>query len=191
MAQSRNLVDAPALPESTSEEQGVLDLFACRRWCNQEYDALKQRIRTLQPVIEGAREGQAKAYDSECLAGLGAVTDALHELNLVIVNKGLRPWLAAASPLTAYLSSTYVWCGDVVHDLYELAEHRGSASWEEQKRDGADSATAYITEYLEPRFRELNELCGACWLGHPLQWVRAPAERVQSEIVSLNWELSA
>ena len=179
----------PTLQESTGERDAVLDLVACRHWCDEEYDALESRIYALQTRLTGPRGATVRAFDSECVAGLVAVLDALHGLNAIIVNKSLRPWIATQSPLMAYLSAAYVWCDRVVRDLQELSGFRGSASWEEQRRRVFGSASAYITESVEPLFRQVNELCGSCWIGHPLQRVRPSVERLQSELVSLSWEL--
>jgi hypothetical protein len=162
----------------------------CNHWYSDECEELQARICALQTVMGRARDAVVKSYECECLAGVDGVRDALLDLNLVIVHKSLEAWVVTESPLMAYVSSTFVWCGDVVGDLHELAEHGASRSWETLTLDLADSATAYVAEYLDPLFRRFNELCGSFWTGHALQRVRPYAERLQSEIVSLSWELN-
>ena len=190
MAQSQSSGGARVLPGVTFENEAVSHVFASRHWRSEKLTQFEARIRAVDTVMGGTRRNAAvEAYDGECLAGLGAVRDALVDLNTVIAKGDLEPWLTTASPLMAYISSAYVWAGDVASDLLELAEHPGSSSWEYLRRDLATSAADYITEFLEPLFRQLNELCGSHWIDHALQRLRPLVERLQSEIVSLSWEL--
>ena len=176
---------------ATPDQLAAFDLVACRHWCSEEYEAIETRIRALQEVTLGATNPAVSAYYEECVAGLADVRNAMRDVNLVLLEKGLEPWVATQSPLMAYLSSAFVWCGDVIADLQELAEHHGNtSSWDAQRRDVAESAKSYIVEFLEPLYRGLNQLCGSSWPGHPLQRVRPPVERLESQIVSLSWELN-
>ena len=180
--------DVRSQADSTAEQEAVFDRAACIYRCCEEYDELDARIRGLDEML-GGRDTVVKACYAECAAGLGDVRDALRELNIVIAHKSLEPWVATPSPLIAYLSSTYVWCGDVVSDLHTLVQDHGGASWEEERRDASESASAYLTEFLAPLFGQLDVVCGGCWLGHPLQRVRQPVEHLESAIVSLSHDL--
>ena len=158
-------------------------------WCVSEYDALETRIYALEAVMRHSPL-EVRAYDRECLATLDGVRDALRELNLVLLGTDLEAWVGTESHMMAYLSATYVWCGDVVDDLEQLAEHGASGSWEDQTRAVAESATAYVTEFLAPLFRRLHEPNGSLCASGPLHDVGVHIDRLQSEIVSLSWELS-
>jgi hypothetical protein len=155
-----------------------------------EYDALQVRIYALEAATRRAPLAVG-AYDRECLAALDGVRDALHECNLVLFGGELEPWVGTESPVMAYLSATYQWCGEVVGDLEQLAEHQdhGSASWDDETRAIARSATAYVDEFLAPLFQRLQEPNGSLCASGPLHRVRGHIERLQSEIVSLSWEL--
>jgi hypothetical protein len=191
MTQRTGRNEARAQHESSSERAAGhdFDLLAPGRKCSELYDALEVRVLALQGVIDGAGGTVPEAYESEALAGLRGVLGALRDLNPVFDDKGLWSWVAAKSPVMAYVSASYVWSGDVASDLRQLSERPAGATWEQYRRSAADSAGAYIAEFLEPLFRQLNDLWGSPGIGHPLQRVRAPVERLQSEIVSLGWEL--
>jgi len=166
----------------------IAEPYSGNHWCTDEYDALDARLCDLLIVMRSA-DAEARAYDRECLATLGSVRDALHALNLVVLGTDLEASAGTASSLMAYLSAAYAWCGDVVDDLHALAEHGSSKSREERRCEIAGSATAYVADFIEPLFGRLNEPNGPLSVGHPLHRIRAQVERLESEIVSLSWEL--
>jgi DNA-binding response OmpR family regulator len=187
MAQTHHVEDAlaPAL-----EYGAVVDSLTRRRWSSEAFIALEAQIHLLQSAAAGVHRAHERAFHNECLASFRLIRDALHDLNVIIADKDIAPWLDGSSPLRGYLSAAYVWCGDVLHSLNELAGREHTLPWRAAKREAADSAADYITEFLDPLFRALNELCGSSWAGHALQRVRPPIERIQSEVVSLSWALA-
>jgi hypothetical protein len=200
MAQSQTFDAAHAPLEATGGQEVVFPLLTlgvrttrpANQWCIDESDELAERVGALRVALGGttaATEPEEQAYDRECLAGVGGVCDALHALNLVILGDDLAPGGRAQASLMAYVAATYVWCGDVVTDLHHLAGRGGRGSRGGRTIDVARTATSYATEYLEPLFKQFNESCSLPSAEHSLDGVRATVERLQSEVVSLSWEL--
>jgi hypothetical protein len=161
--------------------------------CKDEYDVLETSLRCLRvdQGDAGPRDAEAHAYHRECVAALDGVRDALRNLNRVVVAAEVEPVDGAPPTLTAYVAAVHAWCGNVVDDLYELGTHRGRESWEARACEIGQSATSQVAESLEPLYRDFTWTGGFEKAGRPRDALRAAVERIQSEVVSLSWELGS
>ena len=159
-----------------------------QRWV-ETANVVNQSILAVHKLSLAVSETTSRAFLGECVASLEDVNDALHDLHVAVIDPRVRPWLATDSPLGAYISATYTWCANVLAALRELLE-LGEGTWDIGEQALAERSAAYIRELIEPLFRRLDELCEPVRTAeHPLNWIWTRAQRLESEIACVDWEL--
>ena len=160
-----------------------------QRWV-ETANVVNQSILAVHKLSLSVKETTARAFLGEFVASLEDVNDALHDLHVAVIDPRVRPWLLPdSSPLGAYISVTYTWCANVLSALRELLE-LGEGTWDIGEQALAERSAVDIHELIEPLFRRLDELCEPVRSGdHPLNWIWSRAQRLESEIACVDWEL--
>jgi hypothetical protein len=148
------------------------------------------RMRALHLWATGVRELSSNLELDWCIACLADVRSALYQLHVSAANERMAP-SPTASPVVAYLSAAYVWCGDVLDNVEALVRTLSGAP---SVLDAglAQESSAYIDEFLAPLFRRTCESVRGATTAPPPERALVPlAERLHVAIVSLNWVLQA
>lgn len=162
-----------------------------QRWVSTA-SLVNQQVLALHKLSLSVRDAADRAFLTECVASVEDVNDAIHDLHVAAIDPRARSWLAPDSPLAAYLSAAYSWCANVLASLAEVMALGQGTLREAGEQVLARRSSDYVKTTLEPLFSSLAQVCrpppkdnGA------MAWIYDRAERVESQIACLDWELQA
>ncbi len=180
--------------ERPIESTGANDAMALaqrpmpRQW-NVASEILGQRVDEMRCSLADPLCRDPSAQSDWWVEDLEGVRQALEELRALAAAAPAQLTETRRSPLAAYLTAAFVWCGDIAHDVVDSIRVRriGVERRRVERTTFVGDSEAYITCFLDPFFRTLNEACAKDPFSGPP--IRAAAERLQSRIVAFHWTL--
>ena len=169
----------------------LLASAALQKQWNASSAIVAARIHEARQFLADARRRDSSAETDLWTDDLEGVRSALDDLRAYAVDAPIHLLDGPHSPLAAYLTAAFVWCGDSARDVKDSIRGRqlGTERRRKERTSFAADSDAYVACFLEPFFRTLSAACAKESRAGEL--VRASAERLQARIVALNWEFAA
>jgi hypothetical protein len=122
-----------------------------------------------------------------CVASLQEIQDCLSRLSAVVMGAHASGLGRAESPLVQYVTEAYVWTGDVMQDVLALVRELRSVDGGPAKKRGRsiEEESAYVTDFLDPLYRELVGLRSELEVDPVLRQVLPLAAGFRAAIVGL------
>jgi len=122
-----------------------------------------------------------------CVASLQEIQDCLSRLSAIVMDVHASGLGRAESPLAQFVTEGYVWTGDVMQDVLALVrELRGVDDGPERTlRRSIEEESAYVTDFLDPLYRELVGLRSELKVDPILRHVLPLADSLRAAITGL------